>query len=75
MGLTSVLNFKEISSRAAILFAPLAGAISGMDFEVAPEPKRGAGYPFAALRMPRRRHLARTGAQRLTLHTSPCPAW
>lgn len=46
-----------------------------MNFAVVPELKRAAGYPFAALRMPRRSHLARTGAQRLTLHTSPRPAW
>ncbi|AWZ06717.1 magnesium transporter CorA [Streptomyces sp. ICC1] len=45
-------NFKKISSRAAILFAPtLVGTIYGMNFEDMPELKWAGGYPFAILLM------------------------
>ncbi|MFD0269786.1 magnesium and cobalt transport protein CorA [Streptomyces sp. NPDC127106] len=45
-------EIKKISSWAAILFAPtLVGTIYGMNFEVMPELKWAAGYPFAILLM------------------------
>ncbi len=45
-------DFKKISAWAAILFAPtLVGTIYGMNFEVMPELKWAAGYPFAVLLM------------------------
>jgi magnesium transporter len=45
-------DFKEISSWAAILFAPTpAGTIYGMNFSHMPEPQRVFGYPFAIVLM------------------------
>ncbi len=45
-------NFKEISSWAAILFAPtLVGTIYGMNFDHMPELHWALGYPFAILLM------------------------